>query len=79
MKEITPIIAAVIGFVVTFISGFFIIPYLKKLKFGQTILEEGPKWHKSKQGTPTMGGIMIVAGVLLGFVTALIFKSRPKK
>ncbi len=58
--------AAIIAFAVTAISGYIVIPYLRKLKFGQTILEIGPKWHKDKQGTPTMGGVMLVAGVLLG-------------
>ena len=71
MKEITPIIAAVIGFLVTFLSGFFAIPYLKKLKFGQTIREDGPTWHSSKQGTPTMGGIMIALGLVVALVIAV--------
>lgn len=73
MTNLTPIFSAVVAFAVCWIMGYPFIPYLRKLKFGQTILDEGPKWHKSKQGTPTMGGIMIVAGVLLGFVTALIY------
>ncbi len=47
-----------------------LIPFLHKLKFGQSILEDGPSWHKKKQGTPTMGGL----GMILGFVLAgLIF------
>ena len=70
MKNNTAIIAAVISFAVTWALGFIVIPYLRKLKFGQTILEIGPKWHKDKQGTPTMGGIMIVAGVVLGLGVA---------
>ena len=65
MKDYTAIFVAIISFAVTSLLGFVIIPYLRKLKFGQTILEEGPKWHKEKQGTPTMGGVMMVAGVLL--------------
>ncbi|MBQ3567056.1 MAG: phospho-N-acetylmuramoyl-pentapeptide-transferase, partial [Oscillospiraceae bacterium] len=40
--------------------GIVLIPFLKKIHFGQTILEEGPKWHKSKQGTPIMGGFMFI-------------------
>ncbi len=40
------------------------ILFLHKLKYGQTILEIGPSWHKSKQGTPTMGGIMFVIGIV---------------
>ncbi len=65
MKDYTAVVVAIVSFAVTACLGFAVIPYLRKLKFGQTILEEGPNWHKSKQGTPTMGGIMIVAGVLI--------------
>ena len=65
MRELTPIIAAIISFLVTAGLGYIVIPFLHKLKFGQTILEIGPKWHKEKQGTPTMGGIMMVAGILV--------------
>lgn len=43
MKDLTVIIAAIVGFAVTLISGYFIIPFLRKLKFGQTILEEDRK------------------------------------
>ena len=68
MRDLTTVIAAIVGFGVTAVSGYFVIPYLRKLKFGQTILEIGPNWHKDKQGTPTMGGIMII----FGFITALI-------
>ncbi len=71
MKEISSIIAAVAAFAVTALSGVYIIPFLKKLKFGQTILEEGPSWHEKKQGTPTMGGLMIIAGVFISVVIAL--------
>ena len=42
-----------------------IIPWLRKLKFGQTILDIGPSWHKSKQGTPNMGGLMFIAGIII--------------
>ena len=70
MRNITAIVAAVVAFVCTALLGFVVIPYLRKLKFGQTILEIGPKWHESKQGTPTMGGIMIILGVLVSLVCA---------
>ncbi len=71
MLNITPVIAAIVSFAVCAAMGIPFIPYLRKLKYGQTILEEGPKWHKSKQGTPTMGGIMIAAGIAVGLVAAL--------
>ena len=62
------IITAVISFGVTAGLGFVIIPWLRKLKFGQTILDIGPSWHKSKQGTPNMGGIMFIIGIVVAFI-----------
>lgn len=56
------IFAAVVAFAITGALGPILIPLLRKLKFGQSILEIGPNWHKSKQGTPTMGGILFIAG-----------------
>ena len=70
MKNLTAIIAAIVAFAVTAVLGFIVIPYLRKLKFGQTILEIGPKWHESKQGTPTMGGVMIIIGVIIALCAA---------
>lgn len=57
------LVAAVVGFALTVAFGKVVIPWLVKLKFGQSILEIGPNWHKNKQGTPTMGGIMFVLGI----------------
>ncbi|MBQ5335260.1 MAG: phospho-N-acetylmuramoyl-pentapeptide-transferase [Oscillospiraceae bacterium] len=57
--------AAVTAAVIAAIGGFVLIPYLKKIHFGQTILEEGPAWHKSKQGTPIMGGFLFIGGSIL--------------
>ena len=68
-------VAAVVAFAVSFALGYVVIPFLHKLKFGQTILEIGPKWHKNKQGTPTMGGILFIVGTLVAFgVVVLIDK-----
>ena len=75
MKEFTSVIAALVAFAVTAGMGFFVIPYLRKLKFGQTILDIGPNWHKEKQGTPTMGGIMIIGGVLIGLAMAFTYSA----
>lgn len=72
MREIAPIVAAIVAFAATALSGFFIIPWLKRLKFGQTILEDGPTWHKDKQGTPTMGGIMMVFGIGIALIIAIL-------
>ncbi|MEE0548247.1 MAG: phospho-N-acetylmuramoyl-pentapeptide-transferase [Peptococcaceae bacterium] len=58
------IISLVIGLVV----GHFMIPILHKLKFGQSIREEGPKSHQKKQGTPTMGGILFMVTVIVTLV-----------
>ncbi|MBQ2945771.1 MAG: phospho-N-acetylmuramoyl-pentapeptide-transferase [Clostridia bacterium] len=62
------LLALVISFAVSVILCPFVIPFLRKLKFGQTILEEGPKWHEGKKGTPTMGGIVII----IAFVVAAL-------
>ncbi len=68
-------VAAVVAFAISFALGYVVIPFLHKLKFGQTILEIGPKWHKNKQGTPTMGGILFIVGTLVAFgVVVLIDK-----
>ncbi len=72
MNGVFPIIlGAVIAFGVTVCSGFVLIPYLHKLKFGQTILDIGPRWHKNKQGTPTMGGIMFIIASVAAVIVAL--------
>lgn len=49
-----------------------LIPWLHRLKFGQQILEDGPVWHKKKQGTPTMGGIIFILGICVALTVALI-------
>ena len=72
MENYIPVISAVIAFLVTAVLGIPFIPFLKKLKYGQTILDDGPKWHKSKEGTPTMGGIMIVAGTLAALIVSVV-------
>lgn len=65
------VITAVLCFGITALLGFVAIPALKRLKFGQTILDIGPAWHKSKNGTPTMGGVMFIAGVIISFIVGL--------
>lgn len=64
------IIAVVIAAAVVLISGPFFIPMLHRLKFGQSIREEGPASHQAKSGTPTMGGIMIILGITLATLVA---------
>jgi phospho-N-acetylmuramoyl-pentapeptide-transferase len=61
-------VTAAIAVTVTATMGFPLIPALKRLKFGQTILDIGPAWHKEKkQGIPTMGGFMFIIGTLAAF------------
>ncbi len=66
--SISLILSILISFVVTLALGKVVIPFLHKLKYGQTILEIGPSWHKNKQGTPTMGGIMFIIGITIATV-----------
>ncbi len=68
MNAMVSVSAAVIGFIVTALLGLWAIPFLHKLKFGQTIREIGPSWHKNKNGTPTMGGIMMAIGLIAALV-----------
>ena len=65
-------ITAIVAFAITALLGKPIIKYLHKLNFGQTILDIGPSWHKKKQGTPTMGGIMFIIGISLVTVISVI-------
>lgn len=58
--------ALIISFAVTAAFEPLLIPFLRKLKFGQTILDDGPVWHKNKQGTPTMGGIGFIMATIIG-------------
>ncbi|MCL2086780.1 MAG: phospho-N-acetylmuramoyl-pentapeptide-transferase [Oscillospiraceae bacterium] len=53
--------------------GFWVIPLLRRIKFGQTIIDIGPVWHKQKKdGIATMGGIMFIVGISAAFVTGLV-------
>ncbi len=73
------LVAGLLAFAVTALSGFFIIPFLRKLKFGQTIYELAPERHRTKQGTPTMGGFMIILGVMFGICSGLAMLSGQLK
>ncbi len=64
------LLAAVVAAGFVLLTGPFFIPELHKLKFGQSIREEGPESHKAKSGTPTMGGIMIIAGITVATLVA---------
>ncbi|MDR0381194.1 MAG: phospho-N-acetylmuramoyl-pentapeptide-transferase [Oscillospiraceae bacterium] len=55
--------AFALSFGLTAASGLPLLPLLRRLKLGQSIREEGPRWHMSKSGTPTMGGLMFAVGI----------------
>lgn len=64
---------AAVAFLIALALGPLLIPALRRLKFGQSIREEGPQRHLAKAGTPTMGGIMILAALT---VSAVVFAGR---
>ncbi|MBR5523798.1 MAG: phospho-N-acetylmuramoyl-pentapeptide-transferase [Clostridia bacterium] len=64
-------VTAVLSFALSALLGKVVIPWLHRLKFGQTILEEGPSWHQKKQGTPTMGGILFIVGFTASALVAV--------
>ena len=67
------LISLAVSFVATALLGFVLIPALHRLKFGQTILTDiGPRWHARKQGTPTMGGLMFIIGIILSVLVSLL-------
>ena len=66
------LVTAFAAFILAERLGKLLIPVLHRLKFGQTIREEGPAWHKSKQGTPTMGGILFIASLLITVLLAIV-------
>lgn len=57
-------LCAAVGFVLTALLGLFIIPALRRAHVGQSIKMDGPAWHKSKEGTPTMGGVTFILASL---------------
>lgn len=70
------IITAAVSMLLTAVSGFVFVPWLKKIKCGQQIKEIGPTWHQKKQGTPTMGGFMFITGSLIALVCGLIVANK---
>ena len=82
MEQISSLLAAaaVGGFAITAVAGKFMIPALHRLHFGQTIREEGPTWHSKKNGTPTMGGLCFILGILatLGIVWVMYSPKLPE-
>lgn len=67
--------AVLIAFCLNIVMSPIIIPFLRKLKFGQNVRDDGPSTHLKKTGTPTMGGVIILASMTL---TSLIFMPGNK-
>ena len=76
IMDYTMILPILISFAISAALGPVVIPLLRKLKFGQTERDDGPQSHLKKTGTPTMGGLMILAGII---ITSLIYvKDYPQ-
>ena len=65
------VITALIACVLTLGVGYLLLPLLRALKAGQSIREAGPTWHNSKAGTPMMGGLMFIIGLVLCLVVSI--------
>ena len=59
------ILAIIIAFAISAVLCPIVIPFLHKLKFGQQVREDGPQTHLKKQGTPTMGGLIILGSIII--------------
>ena len=70
------LIVLILTFLLTVAILRKLIPYLKEKKIGQKILEIGPNWHKSKEGTPTMGGLFFVLSAICVY---LLFNGANSK
>ena len=64
------ILSFIVAFGVAAILGQILVPLLRRWKAGQSIREDGPTWHISKQGTPTMGGVMFIAAMAVALLVA---------
>ncbi len=77
MNELTLVFAltAVSVFILTVLAEQIMIPILRSHKLGQRILDIGPRWHKSKEGTPIMGGIGFILAIMLTMATFFIVEA----
>lgn len=73
MIEEVILYAIIIGFVISVVTSPIFIPFLRRLKFGQSIREEGPQSHQKKKGTPTMGGLIILLSIV---ITTLVITGK---
>ena len=65
MNSVWTLAVAILSFGITALIGKWLVPFLHKINFGQTIRAIGPKWHQKKNGTPTMGGFMFMIGIIV--------------
>ena len=63
--ETTILLPVLISFLLSVVLCPLFIPFLRKLKFGQYVRDDGPQSHLKKQGTPTMGGILILFSIVI--------------
>jgi phospho-N-acetylmuramoyl-pentapeptide-transferase len=68
------VLAMMVGFIIAIIFGYILIPLLKKFKIGQNVSEYLSEQHKSKQGVPTMGGLIFIIPTLLTILVLLLLK-----
>lgn len=73
--NLSVLMPVIISFLVSVVLCPIIIPFLRKMKFGQTERDDGPESHLKKSGTPTMGGLVILASIL---ITSLVYIGRYK-
>ena len=64
------ILSFIVSFGIAVIAGKILIPILRRLKAGQSIKTDGPTWHMTKQGTPTMGGLMFILSMGIAVLAA---------
>jgi len=67
--------AFLISLIVTLLLEKKFIPALMRIKMGQFILDIGPRWHKSKEGTPTMGGLFFIGGIVSAFLCVGVYSA----
>ena len=66
----------ILSLVIAILLGKVLIPFLKSIKMGKKILDIGPRWHKSKEGTPYLGGLLFIGGAITAF---LVFAFTAKR
>lgn len=70
-RSVVPM-AMLISFLICVIILPMLIPFLRKLKFGQSIRQDGPKWHEKKSGTPPMGGIAFIVAIVASSIMTVV-------